>query len=173
MGKWSLSQAKLLVRQCVDSELIFHRINQLMSVDEASHTSVGSNHTVHLSALRWHHVNSQAVAKLDENSWFTWESVGHTHSWLDDLQGPFWRFNSKFLWFKVIAVNLAHSRECTWENFQGALRPGSSALYVRNGGLPMPRRKLPLGNFQQRNSCFWVPSFPKQSSQKLINTRSV
>lgn len=47
-------------------EWISHQINQLTPVDEASHTSVGSSWDVHLSALKWHHVNSQADAKLDE-----------------------------------------------------------------------------------------------------------
>lgn len=53
------------------NELISHQINQLEPVVEAAHTSVGSGRAAHLSALKWHHVNSQADAKLDENSWFT------------------------------------------------------------------------------------------------------
>lgn len=76
--RWQWQENNAQIRQecwCCSSlsqkELVFHQINQLTPVDEASHTSVGCSQAAHLSALKWHHVNSQADAKLDENSWFT------------------------------------------------------------------------------------------------------
>lgn len=70
--KWSPGQMKVWCSSPLSQkELISHQINQLMPVDEPSHTSVGSSHAAHLSALKLHHINSQADAKLDGNSWFT------------------------------------------------------------------------------------------------------